>query len=114
MNRLDEEILKVLDEAKMLKRDIDFENIGCGFTVEHGSSIDNKAALVLDGYSNNTETSNVFVSDDILYQGTPEERRELNDKLVEVKQKIQEELLEAATEFDDKVMKIMSKYGFKK
>lgn len=114
MDKFVEDVQKILNEAKVVGRDIDFENIGCGFTVEHGSSIDNKAALVLEGYSNNTETSNVFVSDDILYQGTPEERKALNDKLVKAKQEIQKELLEAATEFDNKVIKIMNKYGFKK
>ena len=112
---LNEALKPYISEAKIDNfRDIDFENIGCGFKVEHASTVDNKAALALDGYSNNTSTANVFVCDGILYKGTPEEREALNDRLVESRKQIEQELLIAANEFDNKVLEIMNKYGFTK
>ena len=115
IKKLNEQFQSYISEATIDNfRHIDFENIGCGFKVEHASTIDNKAALALDGYSNNTSTSNVFVSDDILYQGSPEEREALNDKVVALRGEVEKELLEAAKEFDNKVNEIMNKYGFKK
>ena len=112
---LNEALKPYISEAKVTgRRDIDFENVGCGFSVEYATTVDNRIAFALDGFSNNSATDCVFVSNDFLVKGTPEEREALNDKVVETRQQIEQELLTLANDFDSSVLEIMNKYGFTK
>lgn len=96
------------NEAKQQNRDIDFDNIGGGFTValtwqnkDHG--------FECAGYSNNTSGKKlVFTNDKIAYtdQGF--------DEMQKIQPKITKDLKDAADKFDKEIERVFAKYGFKK
>lgn len=103
-------------EAISYGRTVQFQNIGFGFNVETGSSEDSKITLSLMGFSSNTESDVEYISNELAldYSLPAEKSKELNDKVVAVKQEILQELLTISNEFDSKVAEIMEKHGFRK
>lgn len=103
-------------EATSYGRTVQFQNIGFGFNVETGSSEDSKNTLSLMGFSSNTESDVEYISNELAldYSLPAEKSKELNDKVVAIKQEVLQELLAISNEFDSKVAEIMEKHGFRK
>lgn len=96
------------NEAKQQGRDIDFDNVGGGFTV--ALTWQNRFyGFECSGYSNNTSGKKlVFANDKIAYteQGY--------DELEKLQPKITKDLRDAADKFDKEIAAVFAKYGFKK
>ena len=94
---------------------INFETIGCGIEVCHGTSEDGFHTLYCSGFSSNSAKNLDFKSDIEVGYGKPlEDRQQANERLKEVKKQIQAELLQLANEFDNKVVELFAKYNFTK
>ena len=100
-----------VNEAKINADSVDFDNIGGGFDVKvsRGASIyDDQLGIYLSGYSNNSATSAIFVNDEI---GND---KEAYNKLIEIKEAIAKDLHDLANKFDEDIVKVFEKHGFKK
>jgi hypothetical protein len=118
IKELNEQLEKYTEASleKNWRNVIDFDNIGCGFEVETGTSTDEFFTLNLEGYSANSSKNLCFKSDSfkVGYGLDQEARKEMNDKFVAQKELVKEALLQAANEFDKKIEEIMANYGFTK
>ena len=103
--------VKSVNEAKINADSVDFDNIGGGFDVKisHGASIyDDQLGIYLSGYSNNSESNAIFVNDEI---GND---KEAYSKLIEIKEAVAKDLHDLANKFDEDIVKVFEKHGFKK
>ena len=115
--KLNEKLDQILvNEAKIDRNDVDFENVGFGFKVEVGTTKDSDVTLNLVGYSNNSGKDVEYVSNSLKidHKLSAEQYKEVNDMVVTAKEEVMKDLLEVAKDFDKEVIKVMKKHGFNK